>query len=79
MQYQFSNLLRFINKSVYRTYSTMSNTYVKRTTLFKVPKKEDIETVLKQYETLRKTAVKVRLIPFSIVICSSCYEVSWTL
>ena len=39
----------------------MSNTYVKRTTLFKIPKDEDIETVLKQYEVLRKNAVKVTL------------------
>ena len=37
----------------------MSNSYVKRVTLFKVPKEEDIETVLKQYEVLRQTAVKV--------------------
>jgi hypothetical protein len=40
----------------------MSNSYVKRTTLFKVPKEEDIEKVFKQYEVLRKTAVKVRSI-----------------
>ncbi len=38
----------------------MSDNYVKRTTLFKIPEK-DIDTVLKQYEILRKTAVKVRL------------------
>lgn len=37
----------------------MSNNYVKRTTLFKVAKEEDIEVVLKQYEVLRKTAVRV--------------------
>jgi hypothetical protein len=41
----------------------MSNSYVKRTTLFKVPKEDDIEKVLKQYELLRKTAVKVKLLP----------------
>ena len=40
--------------------STMSNTsgYVKRTTLFKIPQ-EHIDTVLKEYVTLRKNAVKV--------------------
>lgn len=47
----------------------MSNVYVKRTTLFKVPKEEDIEAVLKQYEVLRKTAVKVSLSPFITVLC----------
>ncbi|KAK3056824.1 hypothetical protein LTR09_002617 [Extremus antarcticus] len=36
----------------------MSNTYVKRATFFKVPKEEDIQSVLKQYEVLRKNAVK---------------------
>ena len=39
--------------------SIMSNTYVKRTTLFKVPKEEDIDAVLEQYAILRKNAVKV--------------------
>lgn len=37
----------------------MANTYVKRTTLFKIPQ-EHIDKVLKEYETLRKNAVKVR-------------------
>lgn len=37
----------------------MSNNYVKRTTLFKVPKEEDIDAVLEQYAILRKNAVKV--------------------
>ena len=41
-------------------YATMPEIYVKRITLFKVAKDEDIEKVLKQYEILRKTAVKVR-------------------
>lgn len=36
----------------------MSSTYVKRTTLFKIPP-EHIDKVLKEYETLRKNAVKV--------------------
>ncbi|KAK3711317.1 hypothetical protein LTR37_009697 [Vermiconidia calcicola] len=36
----------------------MSNSYIKRTTLFKIPKEEDIDKVLKQYEVLRRTAVK---------------------
>ncbi|KAF2479468.1 hypothetical protein BDY17DRAFT_327434 [Neohortaea acidophila] len=35
----------------------MSSGYVKRTTLFKIPEK-NIDLVLKQYEVLRKTAVK---------------------
>lgn len=38
----------------------MSATYVKRTTLFKIPKEEDIDKVIKQYEILRSTAVKVQ-------------------
>ena len=44
-----------------RFYSTqgMAGSYIKRTTLFKVPKEEDIDAVLKQYEILRKNAVKV--------------------
>jgi len=41
-----------------RLLSTMSNNYVKRTTLFKIPE-EHVEAVLKQYEILRQTAVKV--------------------
>ena len=40
----------------------MSNTYVKRATFFKVPKEEDIQSVLKQYEVLRKNAVKVWIV-----------------
>lgn len=54
----------FLNKSSSpferRLLSTMSspNTYVKRTTLFKVPE-ADIDLVLTQYETLRQTAKKV--------------------
>lgn len=42
----------------HRLASTMPNTYVKRTTLFKIPP-EHIDKVLKEYETLRKNAVKV--------------------
>lgn len=41
-----------------KLYSSMSTNYVKRTTIFKIPKEEDIDTVIKQYEILRKTAVK---------------------
>lgn len=37
----------------------MSNSYIKRTTLFKVAKEEDIDAVLKAYEVLRKNALKV--------------------
>ena len=33
--------------------------YVKRITLFKIPKEEDIEATLEQYRVLRTTAVKV--------------------
>lgn len=40
-----------------RRLATMSNSFVKRTTLFKVPE-EHIDLVLKQYEVLRSTAVK---------------------
>lgn len=41
------------------TISKMAPTYFKRYTMFKVPKQEDIDTILKQYDVLRKTAVKV--------------------
>ena len=54
-----SKLVNYINPSIRKLASSaMSNTYVKRTTLFKVPE-EHIDVVLKQYEILRKTAVKV--------------------
>lgn len=33
--------------------------FVKRITLFNIPKEEDIETTLRQYDVLRDTAVKV--------------------
>ena len=39
--------------------SNMAQTYYKRYTLFEIPKEEDIDRVLKQYDVLRKTAVKV--------------------
>ena len=39
---------------------TGSNSYVKRLTMFKVAKEEDIQEVLKAYEVLRKNAVRVR-------------------
>jgi hypothetical protein len=35
--------------------------YFKRYTMFKVAKQEDIDTILKQYDILRKTAVKVAI------------------
>lgn len=35
--------------------------YVKRLTMFKIPKEEDIEKVLKEYEVLRKNAKRVSL------------------
>lgn len=38
----------------------MADAYIKRTTLFKIPKEEDIEAVLRQYEIVRATARKVR-------------------
>lgn len=59
MRYRSLRIFHIINPPTRRFASNMSNTYIKRTTLFKVPKEEDIETVLKQYEILRKTAVKV--------------------
>ena len=60
-QYLMSRaLLRsIVSPSTIRKFSsTMSNTYIKRTTLFKIPP-EHIDKVLKEYETLRKNAVKV--------------------
>lgn len=33
--------------------------YVKRLTMFKIPKEEDIEKVLREYEILRKNAKRV--------------------
>lgn len=39
--------------------STMAPRHVKRITMFKVPKAEDIQAVLKEYEILRKNAKKV--------------------
>ncbi|KAJ9656239.1 hypothetical protein H2198_005090 [Neophaeococcomyces mojaviensis] len=36
----------------------MAPKYIKRITLFKVPKEEDIDRLLAQYEVLRQTAVK---------------------
>ena len=44
-----------------RSYSAMAggNAYVKRLTFFKVPKEKDIDAVLKEYETLRRNALKV--------------------
>lgn len=52
-----------LNTSIVRSYTIMSNIYVKRTTLFKIPKQEDIDAVLDQYAVLRKTALKVRKLP----------------
>lgn len=60
MLYRPTNIPRYFNASSFHLSSIMSNIYVKRSTFFKVPKAEDIETVLKQYEILRKTAVKVK-------------------
>lgn len=37
----------------------MSSNYVKRITLFKIPKEEDVSALLEQYEILRSTATKV--------------------
>lgn len=39
---------------------TGGNSYVKRLTMFKVAKEEDIQEVLKAYGVLRKNAVRVR-------------------
>ncbi len=39
----------------------MAPTYYKRYTMFKIPKEEDIDRVLKQYDILRQTAIKVGL------------------
>lgn len=43
----------------------MSTGFVKRVTLFKIPKEEDIDAVLAQYETVRQTSVRVG-IPLSL-------------
>ena len=59
MRTRCASILRDLNLSNKRFASNMSNNYIKRTTLFKVPKEDDIERVLKQYEVLRKTAVRV--------------------
>lgn len=37
----------------------MAPKYIKRVTLFKIPKEDDIDAVLGQYDILRKTAEKV--------------------
>lgn len=37
----------------------MSPKYVKRITLFKIPKEEDIDAIISEYEVLRATAQKV--------------------
>lgn len=53
----FKPLLSFVRHS-----STMTGgNCVKRLTMFKIPKEEDIDKVLKEYEVLRKNAKKVRL------------------
>lgn len=53
--------------------STASNSYVKRLTFFKVAKEEDIDAVLKEYETLRRNAVRVSR-PICCSICNSCCQ-----
>jgi hypothetical protein len=62
MRAQVTSIARDLSLHSKRFASNMSNTYVKRTTLFKIPKEEDIEKVLKQYEKLRKTAVRVLIL-----------------
>ncbi len=37
----------------------MSSKYVKRVTLFKVPKEEDIDAIIAEYGTMRTSAQKV--------------------
>jgi hypothetical protein len=37
----------------------MSQPFIKRVTLFKVPKEEDIEAILSEYQVMRSTAQKV--------------------
>lgn len=44
-----------------------SDKYVKRITLFKIPKEEDIEATIEQYKVLRSTAVKVSNYRIAIV------------
>lgn len=43
----------------------MAPKYIKRVTLFKIPKEEDVDAVLAEYDLLRKTAEKVSLTSFT--------------
>ena len=48
-----------VRSNIITTVRNMAQSYYKRYTLFKIPKEEDIDAVLKQYDVLRATAVKV--------------------
>jgi hypothetical protein len=52
----------FLSRSSLTTKRTFSSTpasqHIKRVTLFKIPKEDDIDAVLKQYEKVRQTSVK---------------------
>jgi len=44
----------------------MSPKYIKRVTLFKVPKEEDIDAILAEYQVMRSTAQKVCFAPVQV-------------
>lgn len=46
----------------------MAPSFVKRITLFKVPKEEDIDAILGQYEIMRTTAEKVSISTASAIV-----------
>jgi hypothetical protein len=56
---RFSFQTLFKPTSLYFHSAAMAPKYIKRVTLFKIPKEEDIDAVLDQYDILRKTAQKV--------------------
>ena len=49
---------------------------MKRLTFFKVAKEEDIQAVLKEYEILRKNALKVSFLPL-VFLYSKEYAREW--
>jgi hypothetical protein len=56
---RFSSLPCSLNTIAKRYSSDMAQNYVKRVTLFKVPKSEHIDQVLQAYEVLKKEAKRV--------------------
>jgi thymidylate synthase len=58
---RFNSLPCSLNTIAKRYSSDMAQNYVKRVTLFKVPKSEHIDQVLQAYEVLKKDAKRVHL------------------